>query len=258
MHLSAHFTNPFWPPNTVFGTLHRSSYNSYTLFVNLILIAMNAKKNQARELYAQSGLNKTQIAAIVGVSRRTIGTWVLQEGWDRLRNAADHLPAILAENCYHIMGQLTEHYLSEFRLTRPVTHLEADTLHKLASTIQKMGSRTALNESMEILTGLLAYVQQQSPKLARQLAPHIRQYLSSRAKVRVSSLMPPGFSGPGGRIPPPTPAQIAEHEKEAQYDARENFFADPDIISLYKEHNLSLPDDIYGVIPPFGSTRKKS
>lgn len=217
---------------------------------------MNAKKTQARELYAQSELNKTQIAAIVGVSRRTISTWVLQENWNRLRNAAHHLPSILAENCYHIIGHLTEHYLSESRLTRPVTHLEADTLYKLASTINKMGKRTALNESMEIVTGLLHFIQQQSPKLARQLSPHIRQYLASRASVHTSALMPPAFSGPDGHIPPPTPAQIAEREKEAQYDSRENFFSDPDIISLYKEHNLSLPQDIYGDIPPFGSTPK--
>lgn len=90
---------------------------------------LHEKKQQAKELFFQTDLSKTQIANLLGISRRSLHYWVKDEHWDRLRESATQLPALLAEKCYHIFGHLTDQYLSELRATKPITHKEADTLH---------------------------------------------------------------------------------------------------------------------------------
>jgi hypothetical protein len=64
----------------------------------------NEKKQQAKHLFLQSELTKSQIAGLLNVSRRSLSYWVKEGDWQRLKDSATHLPAILAENCYHIFG----------------------------------------------------------------------------------------------------------------------------------------------------------
>ncbi|MCW3122613.1 MAG: hypothetical protein JWQ38_2105 [Flavipsychrobacter sp.] len=70
------------------------------------------KRLQAKNLYFQTELTKTQIATLLQVSRRSVSNWVKEGDWARLKMSAAHLPAIIAENCYHILGHLTDYHLS--------------------------------------------------------------------------------------------------------------------------------------------------
>lgn len=162
----------------------------------------NDKKLQAKDLFYQTDLTKTQIANILGISRRSLHYWIREGNWDRLKNSAEHLPSILAENCYHIFGQLTEHYLSERRLTNPVSRHEADTLHKLMLTINKLKNRATVNENMEMFALFLDGLKKRNPQLAHDLNPYIEEYLTYRASIYRRDLMPDTFS-PVGRLPTP-------------------------------------------------------
>lgn len=205
---------------------------------------MSSKKTQARDLYAQTALTKSQIAATLGIHRNTISTWVREGDWDRLKAAGQNLPSILAENCYHIMGHLTEHYLSEWRLTDPITHKEADTLYKLACTIAKLRSRTTINETMEMMGAFSEDLRKQNKKLAGQLRPYVDKYLARQAKISVASMLPQEFTAPGGRIPGEVPAETEERKKETALDNREAFFRDPDTVATYNEYQIPLPADM--------------
>lgn len=199
------------------------------------------KKQTARHLYAQTDLSKTQIANMLGLHRVTISNWVRDEDWDRLKRAGMHLPSILAENCYHIIGHLTEYYLSEHRAAHPITHKEADTLYKLSCTISKLRARSVLNETMEMLGHFLENVRLHDAALATSLAPHIEQYLASRAHIYTHHLMPAHFTGVGGRIPNPTDEEKAEYRNERNLDKQEEYFADPEVIEMYRACNIPLP-----------------
>jgi len=159
------------------------------------------KKQQARDLFFQTELTKTQIAALLGISRRSLTYWIKDGDWTRLKQSATHLPSMLAENCYHIFGHLTESYLSERRLTNPVSNREIDALHKLAMTANKLKNRSTLNESMEMFGFFMDGLKRRNARLAEEIAPYIDQYLSSRAAVYTANLLPDHFTGIGGRIP---------------------------------------------------------
>ena len=160
----------------------------------------NDKKLQAKHLFFQTELSKSQIAHVLNISRRSLHYWVREGDWQRLKNAATHLPSLLAENCYHIIGHLTNYYLSERRITNPVTHKEADTLYKLTLTVNKLKNRSTLNENMEMFAFFLDGLKMRNPRLAEELLPHVDDYINARASVYQSSVMPQKFN-PNGRLP---------------------------------------------------------
>jgi predicted DNA-binding protein YlxM (UPF0122 family) len=157
----------------------------------------NEQKQQAKHLYFQTNLSKTEIANYLSISRRSVHYWIKEGNWDRLKKSATHLPSMLAENCYHIFSHLSEHLLSEHRIMRPVTHQEADTLHKLTLTIKNLKNRNTVNESMEMLAYFMDGVNRKAPQLARELMPHVEDYLASRASIYPLHLQPDNFNEQG-------------------------------------------------------------
>ncbi|MBL7690226.1 MAG: hypothetical protein JNM41_01430 [Flavipsychrobacter sp.] len=198
---------------------------------------INEKKHQAKTLFFQSGLNNTQIASLLNVSRRSISTWVKEGDWNRLKQSAKYLPSMLAENCYHIIGHLTESYLSESRLTNPVTYKEIEGLHRLTLTAKKLQNRCTINENMELFGYFLEMVSQRNPELARTIHPYIDEFISARASVYTQHIQPDTFNSMG-RIPFPE-----EDITEKQLDRQEEYFNDPDVIEAYKRFGIPHPYD---------------
>ena len=203
---------------------------------------LHEKKQQAKELFFQTDLSKTQIANLLGISRRSLHYWVKDEHWDRLRESATQLPALLAEKCYHIFGHLTDQYLSELRATKPITHKEADTLHKLVITINKLKNRSTLNENIETFSYFLEGLKKQAPELAQQVTPYIDKYLTGRASIFTSQLAPANYNNQG-LIPLPE-TDITEQQLDTRdlFDwDNEHMDANPD---LYPTMIMSLPNDM--------------
>ncbi len=198
---------------------------------------INEKKHQAKTLFFQSGLNNTQIASLLNVSRRSISTWVKEGDWNRLKQSAKYLPSMLAENCYHIIGHLTESYLSESRMTNPITFKEIEGLHRLTLTAKKLQNRCTINENMELFGYFMEMVSQRDPELARSIHPYIDEFISSRASVYTQHIQPDTFNSMG-RIPVPE-----VDNTEAQLDRREEYLSDPDVIEAYKQWGIPHPYD---------------
>jgi hypothetical protein len=197
----------------------------------------NEKKHQAKTLFFQSGLNNSQIATLLNVSRRSISTWVKEGDWNRLKQSAKYLPSMLAENCYHIIGHLTESYLSESRLTNPVTFKEVEALHKLTITAKKLQNRCTLNENMELFGYFMEMVSQRNPELARTIHPYIDEFISARASVYTQHIQPDTFNSMG-RMPVPE-----ENDEEKRLDRQEEYLSDPDVVEAYKRCGIPHPYD---------------
>jgi DNA-binding XRE family transcriptional regulator len=204
------------------------------------------KKQQARNLFLQTELTKSQIASMLNVSRRTVSYWSKEDNWQRLKTAATHMPSILADNCYHLIGQMQESCLSERRINNPITAKEVDTMHKLALTVGKLKNRSTVNESMEMFGFFLDGLKRRNPRLAEEIAPYVDEYISGRASIYAADLRPDHFTGIGGRIP-----WIEEDKTEQQLDAREAFFSDPDTIEAYAAAGIEIPsEEAISTLPP--------
>jgi predicted DNA-binding protein YlxM (UPF0122 family) len=203
---------------------------------------LHEKKQQAKELFFQTDLSKTQIANLLGISRRSLHYWVKDEHWDRLRESATQLPALLAEKCYHIFGHLTDQYLSELRATKPITHKEADTLHKLVITIGKLKNRSTLNENIETFSYFLEGLKKQAPELATQVTPYIDKYLTGRASIFTSQLAPANYNNQGLIPLPETDFTEQQLDTRDLFDwDNEHMDANPD---LYPTRYMTIPDEL--------------
>ena len=178
------------------------------------MIMNNEQQQQAKALYFQTDMSKTQIAELLNISRRSLHYWIRLNNWDRLKQCNSQMPSLIAEKCYHIMSHFSDNLLSELRVMKPVTHKEADTLHKLALTIGKLKNRSTLNESMEMFGFFMESVSRRSPRLAKEIAPFIDEYVSSRADSNIQALMPEHFSDRG--FIPVTKEDILEEQLDVR------------------------------------------
>src|ERR1043166_8222510 len=89
------------------------------------------RKHRARILYLTSGMSQREVAEAVGVSERTIFTWVHQFGWDRLRTAALQAPATIVENFTSELVELQNAIKDRDTGKRFPTNQEADVMRKL-------------------------------------------------------------------------------------------------------------------------------
>ena len=167
---------------------------------------------QAQHLYFQTDLSKSEIASMLGISRRTIHYWAQYNQWERIKKSAAHMPVALAENCYFIMAKLQEDILSEAHSAKPVTSQEVNSLYKLTLTINKLQKRTPLNETLEMGTHFMEFVNQQNPDAADFIKPYIDGYITARAKDQSRNAI-------SVKIKQQAPVATKEEEdKEAQLD----------------------------------------
>lgn len=174
---------------------------------------LSEKQHQAKNLYFQTDLTKTQIADLLNVSRRTLHYWIRQNNWDRLKSNSAIMPAMLAENCYAIIANYTEALLSEIRIKRPVSLQEAETLHKLSLTVKKLKNHSTLNETMEIFAHFIERVNRVSPELADQVMPFVSDYMEEQAAIN-PALYKPEKLNEQGYIPYTTDHDPTEIQKD--------------------------------------------
>ncbi len=154
-------------------------------------------KEEAKELYFQSDLTKTQIAEKVGITRKTLLFWSRQGNWDTLKRAAEHTPALVAEKCYYLIDQFTSRLLTDGMAISTLSLKEAQTIHLLASSVRKLKDRSTINESMEMFNFFLTGLNRRDPELAAQIKPQIEEFITTRANNKVNDYLLEGFNSDG-------------------------------------------------------------
>ena len=158
------------------------------------------KKQQAKELYYQTDLTKTEIADTLGISRRALHYWIKVHNWDKLKESAAVLPSLLAQKCYHIIGHLTDNYLDEMRAHKPVTITEAETLYKLTLTIRKLKQHSTMCEIMEVFKDFNERLSKHDKKLSKSLSGYMEQYFISEASDTPQAFQSKDYNSQGRLI----------------------------------------------------------
>jgi hypothetical protein len=150
----------------------------------------NEQQKQAESLYFQTDLSKTEIAKMIGISRRSLHYWMRDNNWEYIKKCTQTIPVQLAQNCYFIMAKLQESILSADRAGKPVTLQEVNALYKLTMTINKLKDRCTLSENLQMMAGFIEHVNGSSPATAEALAPVVNDYINAQAKGTPSKIMP--------------------------------------------------------------------
>ena len=142
----------------------------------------------ALHLYLQTNLTKTEIAQYLNISRRSVNSWARDMEWDRIKNCADQIPMILAENNYLVMAKLQSEILSDQEAGKPLDLRKISTLCKVANTTRKFATRNTLNDNIELRDLFLNHVNAQNPELALMIQPYMDSFLIGQAKASSKEL----------------------------------------------------------------------
>jgi DNA-binding XRE family transcriptional regulator len=176
------------------------------------------EQEQARQLYIQTNLSKTEIGEKLGVNRKTIYQWSVDGDWEVLRASARSMPSILAQKVYHLIGHFTDHLLQRDVAYQTITKDEVNTLNKLVNMVAKLKAGGTASENMETFTLLLDGLKVKDPFLAEEMAPHFNDFVTSKATMAHNSFLMNGFEKNATK-PFPEKDLTEKWQDEKDYDA---------------------------------------
>ncbi len=74
-------------------------------------MAKDKERKTARILYVEQGRNQKEIAQLLGITPRSVGSWVQKYGWKKERTARTATPGKRIDNIKAIITQLSEERL---------------------------------------------------------------------------------------------------------------------------------------------------
>ena len=206
----------------------------------------NEQKEEAKNLYFQTDMSKTEIANKLGVNRKTVLFWSNEGNWDKLRKSARHLPSLVAEKCYYLIDQYASHLLTEGAIISNYSLKDAQFIHLLASTIKKIKNRSTVNESMELFTFFLNDLNKRDPAMAAQIAPQIEEYITFRGSVETKDLLLEEFKKDGSL---PWPHDKIK-EQQADQKEYEELVKDFELFQQTRQQNNTTPTSDNDVAVP--------
>ena len=142
---------------------------------------MQDKKDLAKLLYVNNGMSQKEVAQRVDVAKNTVSNWVTSEGWETMRKS---LLVTRSEQLRNLIDQLSE--LNAFIKAKPdgqrwADKGQGDTLIKYTAAIKNLTTDAGLNETLEVCTLLIGFVQKNFPDKLNATIPMIdafvKQYL---------------------------------------------------------------------------------
>lgn len=138
----------------------------------------NEKFIQARNLYIQSDLTQAQIAAIVGVSQKTISQYISDNRWKLLKERANQVPAIALEQMNCELEDLNELIASRPKGSRHATLHEAEIRRKIMASMETVKDRQSAGTHIEVICNLLTLISAENIEHARILSRYTDKYVS--------------------------------------------------------------------------------
>lgn len=133
-------------------------------------IAINQKKEWAKQLYIANELSQKLIAEKVGVSEKTLSKWVNDpnENWDRLRKSLLISKQEVLSGMYEQLDELKQRIQQRDPGSRYPDSKEADIMMKLASSIEKIEEETNIADVFEVGKRFITFIQQHDIEAAKQ------------------------------------------------------------------------------------------
>ena len=134
------------------------------------------KKSLGRALYL-SGMEQTEIADKLGVSRVTISKWCTAEGWKEARAAKNISSPELVNKLLLTIDAMIENVNKSKDPT--LIGALADKLSKLSATIEKLDKKANVIDAIEVFMAFNRWIQDQAsfdPEITPELIKAINKY----------------------------------------------------------------------------------
>lgn len=144
---------------------------------------MSDKKLLARHLYITQGKTQKEIAQAIGVSERTIYTWIHQYAWQKLKLAAHQAPATIADNLCSQLVEMQQDIASRPPGKRYPTQQEAEITRKLIMSIEGMKKSQSLAANMQTMESFRDFVRPLNSRFSKELAHYANRFLTTKSQA---------------------------------------------------------------------------
>jgi transcriptional regulator with XRE-family HTH domain len=142
----------------------------------------NDKQNQARNLYFQTSLTQAQIAALIGVSQKTVSQYINDNQWKLIKQRASQAPGLLIEQMNSELQELNAMIAARPLGQRFPTMQEAGIRRRIMQSIDSVKTRLTAGFHAEVLNNFIVYVTQSSMTDAQTLVRYADKYLKGEMK----------------------------------------------------------------------------
>ncbi len=146
-------------------------------------LTIQQKKDWAKLLFTKEGINtQKELAARVGVSEKTIGKWIKDEAWEKLRTSLIMTKEEELSRLYDQLSELNTWITSKPKGKRYADAKEADTLVKLSAAIRSLETDTSVSEVIQSATGFIKWLQTSDLTKAQEIAQLFDAYIKTLLK----------------------------------------------------------------------------
>ena len=138
------------------------------------------KKQAARIMYVVEGKTQKEIALAVGVTERTVFTWIHQYAWKKLKTAALQAPVTILENLCSQLVELQRKIAAREPGNRIPTIQEAEVTRKIIGSIAVLNKKQTLAQYMQMMESFRDFVRPLSARFSRQLAFFADKFLVAK------------------------------------------------------------------------------
>ncbi len=166
----------------------------------------NDPREQARNLYFQSGLTQAQIAILIGVSQKTISLWINDGKWKMLKDTASQMPALMVEHMFSELTELNKNIAAREPGQRFPTVQEAETRRKIMVSLQYTQDYQSKGAQIETMMNFIHYVRRTSKKDVVNITLLADKYLEGEVKIGQDPFKPYTLPGTPPDDPEPGPS----------------------------------------------------
>jgi DNA-binding XRE family transcriptional regulator len=142
----------------------------------------NEKKEWAKLLFLRENITQKEIAEKVGVSQKTIGTWIEKDNWDKMKNC---IMLTRTEELTRLHSQLREfndHIENKPAGQRFPNKAEADALTSIKSAIKAFEGETSIREIVDVSRDVLTWLRPVDFEKAKEISHIFDQFIKSKLK----------------------------------------------------------------------------
>jgi DNA-binding transcriptional regulator LsrR (DeoR family) len=138
-------------------------------------------KDHAKILFLHENLTQKEIAGRVHISEVSLSRWINEERWESLKVSITITREEQLKNLYRQLSELNK-AIAERPEVKYATAVEADTISKLASAINKMESDIGVADIVSVGKSFIGWVRSYDVKKAQEITPLFDLFLKDSLK----------------------------------------------------------------------------
>lgn len=140
------------------------------------------KRQKAKSLYLTGQYDQIEIAAIVGISTRSITKWKAEDAWDDLKESMLTTRENELRRLYKMLRILNDDIDKKADEKKPISSKEADAVLKLTAAIKNLEIETSIAEKVEVGMDFINLVRKEDVELSKQITKWFDIYIQQSIK----------------------------------------------------------------------------